>query len=83
MYKGRAKMALPHIGYLLYICNNTNRLNLKILKSYFTVGNPFLISPNPLFYSTSRYGFKLPTKFKPPMKNCDLLQNWADRLCVV
>jgi len=46
------------------------------------VSNPFLISPNPLFYSTSKSGFELRTKFKPPMKICDLLQNWADRLCV-
>jgi len=57
------------------------RIWITIYQSFYndkkiTVSNPFLISPNPYFISTSKYSFKLRTKFKPPMKNYDLLQNW-------
>jgi len=60
-----------HVCYLQYICNKDNGLTLKIPKAYLTAGNRFKSARILCLNPSSKYGYKLHTKFKPPRKNCD------------
>ena len=61
---------LPRSGFvhLLCICNKDNGLTLKILKAYLTAGNRFKSARILCLNPTSKFRYKLRTKFKPPGK---------------
>ena len=68
------------VMYLPYICNNDSGLSSKISKAYLTAVNRFKSDRILYFNPTSKSGYQLLTKFKPPKKNHNLLKTGANRL---